>query len=244
MSAKWECPPIHPANDLPPMSDAELAELAEDIKAHGMHEPIVLWRDNREEAKGSSGPFPLYLLDGRNRLAALERIGINDPYAAEPGGLVVTTVRTLNAVKRVSYLGRRMKYAWETDCDPYTFHKSMNVFRRHLTPEQRRWQIKQAIVADPKASDREISRREKVSHHTVAATRAEMSVQNGQTAQNEHRPAERVAEVLKSEPKLSTREVAAKAGVSAGPLTGRESRPPLFRASQSRRIRSSLKWTA
>ena len=82
----WMTPSVHPAADkLPMMSDAELAELAADIKANGLLEPIVVWEDNTEAAKGGEGPFPTYLLDGRNRLAALKLLGITDPHDAPTG---------------------------------------------------------------------------------------------------------------------------------------------------------------
>jgi hypothetical protein len=56
--------PVHPAAELfPLMSAAELRELADDIKKHGLAEPVSLY-DDRE-----LGPC---LLDGRNRLDALE----------------------------------------------------------------------------------------------------------------------------------------------------------------------------
>jgi hypothetical protein len=172
---KWEMPPIHPANTAPAMSDAELAELAQDIDTHGMHEPIVLWRDNSEEASGSAGPFPVYLLDGRNRLAALSRLGIADPYDAKQGGLVITTVRTLHAMKRVSYMGSgRLSEAWETDCDPYAFHQSMNVFRRHLTPEQRRELIVARLKENPERSNRKIAKILKVDDKTIEVVRQDL----------------------------------------------------------------------
>lgn len=57
----------HPATDLFPMMDeASLAELADDIEAHGLIEPIVL-HDGK-------------ILDGRNRLRACESAGVEPRY--------------------------------------------------------------------------------------------------------------------------------------------------------------------
>jgi hypothetical protein len=61
--------PVHPAADVfPMMSDTELAELGADIKKNGLTTPIVFWT-------GDSGTF---LIDGRNRLEAMERAGVLD----------------------------------------------------------------------------------------------------------------------------------------------------------------------
>jgi ParB-like chromosome segregation protein Spo0J len=57
---------VHPAADLfPTMTDAELRELGEDIKKHGMNVHIVVTRDDEG-----------MLVDGRNRLAAMEMVGM------------------------------------------------------------------------------------------------------------------------------------------------------------------------
>jgi ParB-like chromosome segregation protein Spo0J len=54
---------IHPAADLfPMMDDASFAELVNDIRDQGQHEPIVFWRGS--------------LIDGRNRLKACQQLGI------------------------------------------------------------------------------------------------------------------------------------------------------------------------
>src|SRR5262249_56978715 len=56
--------PIHPAAELfPLMSEAELLALGKDIRNHGLRSPIYLWSD---------GKSPVQLLDGRNRLDAIE----------------------------------------------------------------------------------------------------------------------------------------------------------------------------
>ena len=124
----WQDPPVHPAADmLPMMSDAELADLAADIKANGLLEPIVVWVDNTEAAKGSEGPFPTYLLDGRNRLAALKRLGITDPHDAPKGkganyvsGWAVKTYSALVATSDLTSRGMS-KPKWRPDVNPITF---------------------------------------------------------------------------------------------------------------------------
>lgn len=60
--------PVHPAAELfPLLGDDELAGLADDIKAHGLHEPVWLWDD---PDRGT------VLLDGRNRSRACQLAGI------------------------------------------------------------------------------------------------------------------------------------------------------------------------
>lgn len=77
----------------PLMTDGEIHELAEDIRKHGQREPIVLHQGA--------------ILDGRNRYAACERIGV-DPITREFDG-----------------------------DDPVGFAVSLNLKRRHLDESQR-----------------------------------------------------------------------------------------------------------
>lgn len=54
--------PAHPAAELLPMlSDDELAQLADDIRVNGQHDPVLVWTDSDEQS---------WLLDGRNRREA------------------------------------------------------------------------------------------------------------------------------------------------------------------------------
>ncbi|HWB36327.1 MAG TPA: ParB/RepB/Spo0J family partition protein [Rugosimonospora sp.] len=54
----------HPVADIfPMMSDAELLDLVEDVRSHGLREPIWLHRDGR-------------IIDGRNRAIACQQLGI------------------------------------------------------------------------------------------------------------------------------------------------------------------------
>ena len=61
------------------MSDVEIDEMARDIYENGLREPIDVWFDNHTEAGGSQGPFPYFLIDGRNRMEALRRLGHASP---------------------------------------------------------------------------------------------------------------------------------------------------------------------
>ena len=67
---------VHPAADLFPMlPEDELRKLGEDIQKNGLQESIVFWSpgSNRDENQ------PKYLLDGRNRLAAIELVTGKNP---------------------------------------------------------------------------------------------------------------------------------------------------------------------
>ncbi len=91
------------------MPDSELEALAEDIKAHGQEELITLWASDSGED---------YLLDGRNRMAACRRAGV------EP------------------------QVAFSDVDDPTAYIISMNIHRRHLSKQQRAELIVAAIQAE------------------------------------------------------------------------------------------------
>ena len=114
---KWrEQYKVHPAADVfPMMSDEELAELGKDIKANGLKHPIILLHTadtTREEV----------LLDGRNRLEAMERAGLL-------GG----------------YIDKHYRQG-----DPVAHIIGLNIRRRHLTKQQQADLIVAAIRAGEK----------------------------------------------------------------------------------------------
>jgi len=86
---------VHPAaNQFPMMSKRPLYELGKDIKENGLKNPIVVWRDEDGEE---------WLIDGRNRLEAMEREGIElDPSRIEHVicGDPVSWIVTLNMRRR------------------------------------------------------------------------------------------------------------------------------------------------
>jgi hypothetical protein len=154
--------PVHPAAELfPLMAEAELKELAEDIKANGIQTSIVLFNENSKDK----------LLDGRNRLDALVLLGRLD----------------VNHNGSLCLIGRQDGDTWDTfihqnarsdkvlrGCDPYAFVLSANAHRRHLTAEQKRDLIAKVLAARPESSDRKIAKQTKTDHKQVGRVRAKM----------------------------------------------------------------------
>jgi DNA-binding transcriptional regulator YhcF (GntR family) len=144
---------VHPAADLfPMMSDAELKVLGEDIKKYGLTDYICFWAPTKDGYE--TGDF--YLLDGRNRLEAMERVGVEIPLDGK--GLV----------KRL-FFADGDKYS-----DPYAYVISANIHRRHLTTEQRIELTAKVVAAQPEKSDRQIAKQVKVSPTTVGKVRADL----------------------------------------------------------------------
>ena len=114
--SKWrETYKVHPAADVfPMMSDDELAKLGEDIMANGLKQRIVLY----------GNPPAHVLLDGRNRLEALERAGL--PTAFTTCQCQILTERDGDAVAHII---------------------GLNIHRRHLTKQQQADLIVAAIKA-------------------------------------------------------------------------------------------------
>ena len=127
---------VHPAADLFPMlSEDDVRKLGEDIKTNGLREPIILWSPGKDEDKNQ----PTYLLDGRNRLTAIELVtgqGTFEDGHFHPKGLP-------------HFFGPRHEFEFETrwpgageqgsvvpGVDPYAYVISKNILRRHLTKEQ------------------------------------------------------------------------------------------------------------
>ena len=80
--------PVHPAADIfPMMSDEELADLAESIKANGLRYPIII------DAEGQ-------LIDGRNRLAACKLAGIKPRFESLNGHDPLAYIADTNLKRR------------------------------------------------------------------------------------------------------------------------------------------------
>jgi hypothetical protein len=175
--------PIHPAAELfPLMPPDELRELGEDIKANGLQTPIRI-------LVTKPGDELIYqLLDGRNRLDAIELAGF-DPISP-PRYKGKTQLRSecrdcglklSLGIPTASSAGIKFEDGLDED-EAYAYVVSANIRRRHLGAEQKRDLIAKLLKATPEKSDRQIAETVKASPTTVGAVRAEIAstVQSGQ----------------------------------------------------------------
>ena len=140
---------VHPIADaFPLLEEKELKELAADIERNGLQTEIVVWSP-KANAKRK-------LLDGRNRLDALAMLG-----ALEfDGGCF--WIKKQN--DKVDLLEERCIVGGDPEKHAY----SLNVHRRHLTPDQKRDLIARLLKAEPEKSNWQIAKAVDVSHPHVA----------------------------------------------------------------------------
>jgi hypothetical protein len=192
---------VHPAAEtFPLMSEAELKDLAADIKANGLREPIILWRENWDHET------PAILLDGRNRLDALAALGwlrpvplrkrsqrhkaesyrryVQEhlPFKITDGPVLIEGFRIEAAVDPyalvfgpLQLLGRsRRRRLVASARRSARCDFSLNIARRHLKPKQKRDAIDALLKAKPDLSNRQIGKLAKADHHKVADRRGEL----------------------------------------------------------------------
>ena len=167
-AARWrDIVKIHPAAELFPMgSEEELTTLSNDIAANGLRQGITLWTlaDLAKVGKPRHAEsvldwsrrkgFDLFLLDGRNRLTAIERIA--DPKQRAD---------KLEEAFDVTCYDCPPIICWGEVCDPYKRVVSLNLHRRHLTRAQKRALIEKLLRSNPERSD----------NATAALTRCDVS---------------------------------------------------------------------
>jgi hypothetical protein len=144
---------VHPAAEMfPLLGKDELRELADDIKKNGLRSRIVLFEDADSKAA--------CVLDGRNRLDALELLGADlFPDSCNPDFFsgVYTTADI---------------------ADPLAWVISANIRRRHLNGEQKRELIAKLLTATPEKSNNAIAKTANVDDKTVAKVREEMEARS------------------------------------------------------------------
>jgi DNA-binding Lrp family transcriptional regulator len=150
--------PIHPAAELfPLMSADDLSDTAKDIKANGLTLPIALWQADPDAE--------FQLLDGRNRLNALE-IATGGPVSVKPPTIKMADGSPVPNGGRVDVEildGRKV--------DPYAYVISANIRRRHLSIGDKDRLIVQLLKADPTKSNRQVAKLVDASHPHVAKVR-------------------------------------------------------------------------
>jgi hypothetical protein len=153
---------IHPAADLLPlMGPDELRILGADIKRYGLKSRIVLW------VPGWGEPSEAVLVDGRNRLDAMEAAGLTPRFVLRGIHWYIDGLEGMAVPD-----GPLTFWSGSDLCDPYDLALSLNVHRRHLTTEQKHELIAKLLKVQPDKSDRQIAATIKVDHKTVAKVRA------------------------------------------------------------------------
>lgn len=144
-ATSWrELYPAHPCADVYPMMNAaEIDTLAEDIRVHGLQQPVVLWR---VPVPRKSDTF--LVLDGRNRLEALTRAGVAIPSPDDPREMIDFPGGQFACVFVVA--NSHEQSGSPQVHDPAEFVIGANIRRRHLTKEQQAELIVKTIaVGDP-----------------------------------------------------------------------------------------------
>jgi len=185
---------VHPAaDDYPLMSEDELKELADDIAENGLEVPIVIctplsYRDfvdrrRRESSetkkKREASRQTWKLLDGRNRLDALQKL------REQLDSDNLLTVLEIDEEGELCLDGTPIRENWRgeenivayTDVDDKRAREiaaSLNEHRRHLTAEQKRDLIAKRLKEIPEASNRQIAEHVKADDKTVAKVRADL----------------------------------------------------------------------
>ena len=168
---------VHPAADVfPMMSDEKLAQLGEDIKLNGLASPITVAEKPVPDENGNrrvNGRGEIYIVDGRNRLDALEMIGTD-------------------FISRRRYVPLKVDYKLVGYDDATTYVISANIHRRHLTKQRQADLIvaaHAAAAAENKLTQVESSFVERRTRQKEPAERCSHRRRQGARHQRRHRQA-------------------------------------------------------
>lgn len=154
---------VYEAADLFPLLSAEeLRALADDIAKHGLREPVDIWR---------AAYAPMTLLDGRNRLDALELLGCEIFHTKTKKGEEIDWFHQTCVGNSPSFRVFQVKTLYE---DPTAYVISKNIHRRHLTADKKRELIGKLLKLDPEKSNNAIATTVKADDKTVASVREEL----------------------------------------------------------------------
>jgi hypothetical protein len=156
---------VHPGCAVfPAMSPDQLRALGEDIKANGLQATIKYVRYHRgtgqyDSRRGKEGDTGLILIDGRNRLDAMELVGEGVP----------TTVEEIE-FDLINF----EKVEVKDDAEIVAYIVSANIHRRHLTTEQKIDLVEKVIKLNPKISSRRAAKLAGVSPTTATKARGKL----------------------------------------------------------------------
>jgi hypothetical protein len=158
--------PVHDAANLFPLIEDqdELIKIGADIKDHGLISPIGIVVEIGNAI----------LVDGRNRLDAMELVGLKI-------SLIKTTTGAWRLVAKENLTGIEIDINKRIGAtvnvvttDPWDYGVSVNMHRRHLTGEQKREVVAKLLEVNPEKSNRSIAKVAKVDGKTVGAVRREL----------------------------------------------------------------------
>jgi hypothetical protein len=161
---------VHPVCEaFPAMPPDQLRALGENIKEHGLRLPIVIWSADSAAAKQND----IYLLDGRNRLDAMEAVGMQTVYQEdESGGFQQLDVKTKLLVGKDGYNDSE---GISLTVDPCDYVLSLNVYRRHFATAQERIEaVEKIIKLKPEISSRQAAKLAGVSPTTAVKAKRKL----------------------------------------------------------------------
>jgi hypothetical protein len=153
---------VHPdCERLPPAMPGEVAALASDIGRHGLLVPVEFWVEPGQDEVDAA------LLDGRNRLDALQQAGYRFAIGSDGERLMRDRVGVASPLPCRYLRGDEVPYPLERVV-------SLNAVRRHWTTAQKRTVIAELLKDMPDYSNRQIAQLVGVDGKTVGTVRAHL----------------------------------------------------------------------
>ena len=155
---------IHQACEMfPQLPPDELRALGKDIAKNGLLEPITVAARNGLAHVKEFAAGRMVLLDGRNRLDAMELVGLN-PFTAS-GNPSMHLAKKWQTLSQATH-GR--------NSDPWSYVASVNILRRHLDQAQKQDLVDRLLIANPERSNRATAELADVTGPTVALRRTKL----------------------------------------------------------------------
>ena len=169
---------VHPAADAyPELPREELITIGNDIRKRGLQREIVVWRKESPRKERYHDEFQL--IDGRNRLNAMEAVGLKFEFKRgnRRDGPFLQFLNSELCGFDGSRIKVRVEEIPEEEIEAYV--ASANLHRRHLTAEEKNMRLVAALKATPELSNAQIGKQTGRDDKTVAKVRAALEVNLG-----------------------------------------------------------------